>query len=142
RDAVPTVVLAAEHYNMLARMVQAGTAPQLRIEVGTRSYENDLNSYNVLAEIPGTDATLRDEVVFVGAHLDSWHTGTGATDNADGATAVMEAMRILAAVQARPRRTIRVALWGGEEQALLGASVYVTRHLRDAAARAKISVYL
>jgi len=110
RDAVPTVVVAAEHYNMLVRMVQAGASPQLRIEVGTRFYENDLNSYNVLAEIPGTDPMLRDEVVFVGAHLDSWHTGTGATDNADGATAVMEAMRILAAVQARPRRTIRVAL--------------------------------
>jgi len=142
RDAIPTVVLAAEHYNMLVRMVQAGASPQLRIEVGTRFYENDLNSYNVLAEIPGTDPMLRDEVVFVGAHLDSWHTGTGATDNADGATAVMEAMRILAAVQARPRRTIRVALWGGEEQGLLGASAYVNRHLRDAASRNKISVYL
>jgi len=142
RDTVPTVVLAAEHYNMLVRMVQAGASPQLRIEVGARSYENDLNSYNVLAEIPGTDPMLRDEVVFVGAHLDSWHTGTGATDNADGATAVMEAMRILAAVQARPRRTIRVALWGGEEQGLLGASAYVNRHLRDAASRNKISVYL
>ena len=94
RDAVPTVVLAAEHYNMLVRMVQAGAPPQLRIEVGTRSYENDLDSYNVLAEIPGTDAVLRDEVVLVGAHLDSWHTASGATDNADGVTAVMEAMRI------------------------------------------------
>jgi hypothetical protein len=102
RDAVPTVVLAAEHYNMLVRMVQAGAAPQLRIEVGARSYENDLNSYNVLAEIPGTDAMLRDEIVLVGAHLDSWHTATGATDNADGVTAVMEAIRILTAVQARP----------------------------------------
>jgi len=142
RDAIPTVVLAAEHYNMLVRMIQAGTAPQLRIEVGARSYENDLNSYNVLAEIPGTDAMLRDEVVLVGAHLDSWHTGTGATDNADGATAVMEAMRILTAVHARPRRTIRVALWGGEEQGLLGSRTYVDQHLRDDASRGKISVYL
>ena len=142
RDAVPTVVLAAEHYNMLVRMVQAGASPQLRIEVGTRFYENDLNSYNVLAEIPGTDPVLRDEIVFVGAHLDSWHAGTGATDNADGATAVLEAMRILTAVQARPRRTIRVALWGGEEQGLLGARAYVQEHLRDAASRARISVYL
>jgi carboxypeptidase Q len=142
RDAVPTVVLAAEHYNMLVRMIQAGASPQLRIEVGTRSYENDLNSYNVLAEIPGTDAMLRDEVVFVGAHLDSWHAATGATDNADGVTAVMEAMRILTAVHARPRRTIRVALWGGEEQGLLGARAYVEQHLRDDASRNKISVYL
>jgi hypothetical protein len=142
RDAVPTVVVAAEHYNMLVRLVQAGASPQLRIEVGVQSYEDDLNSYNVLAEIPGTDAMLRDEVVLVGAHLDSWHTATGATDNADGVTAVMEAMRILTAVHARPRRTIRVALWGGEEQGLLGASAYVNQHLRDDASRSKISVYL
>jgi carboxypeptidase Q len=142
RDAVPMVVLAAEQYNLLVRMVQAGASPQLRVEVGTRSYDNDLNSYNVLAEIPGTDAMLRDEVVLVGAHLDSWHTATGATDNADGVTAVMEAMRILMAVHARPRRTIRVALWGGEEEGLLGARAYVDQHLRDELSRSKISVYL
>jgi len=141
-DAVPTVVLAAEQYNMLVRLVQSGTPIQLRIEVGARFHENDLNSYNVLGEIPGTDPALRDEVVLVGAHLDSWHTATGATDNADGVTAVMEAMRILKAVDARPRRTIRVALWGGEEQGLLGARAYVDRHLRDQAARNRISVYL
>ena len=141
-DAVPTVVLAAEHYNMLVRLVQAATPIQLRMEVGTRFHENDLNSYNVLGEIPGTDPALRDEVVLVGAHLDSWHTGTGATDNADGVIGVMEAMRILKAVDARPRRTIRVALWGGEEQGLLGARAYVDRHLRDEAARNRISVYL
>jgi hypothetical protein len=141
-DAVPTVVLAAEHYNMLVRLAQSGTPIQLRIEVGARFHENDLNSYNVLAEMPGTDPALRDEVVLVGAHLDSWHTATGATDNADGVTAIMEAMRILKAVDARPRRTIRVALWGGEEQGLLGARAYVDRHLRDEAARNRISVYL
>jgi carboxypeptidase Q len=142
RDAVPIVVVAAEHYNMLVRMVLAGASPQLRIEVEARSYENDLNSYNVLAEIPGTDAMLREEIVLIGAHLDSWHTATGATDNADGVTAVMEAMRILTAVHARPRRTIRVALWGGEEQGLLGARAYVDQHLRDDLSRSKISVYL
>jgi carboxypeptidase Q len=142
RDAAPSVVLAAEHYNMLVRLVQAGQPIQLRIEVGSSFHENDLNSYNVLAEIPGTDPVLRDEVVFVGAHLDSWHTATGATDNADGVTSVMEAMRILMAINARPRRTIRVALWGGEEQGLLGARAYVSRHLRDEAARNRISVYL
>ena len=142
RDAVPTAVLAAEHYNMLVRMVQAGASPQLRIEVGARFYEDDPNSYNVLAEIPGTDPVLRDEVVLVGAHLDSWHAATGATDNADGATAVMEAMRIFSAVHARPRRTVRVALWGGEEEGLLGSRAYVEEHLRDDASRRKISVYL
>ena len=142
RDAVPSVVLAAEHYNMLVRLVQAGQAIQLRVEVGSRFHENDTNSYNVLAEIPGADPVLRDEVVFIGAHLDSWHTATGATDNADGVTAVMEAMRILTAVNARPRRTIRVALWGGEEQGLLGARAYVSQYLREESARNRISVYL
>ena len=142
RNEVPSVVLAAEHYNMLVRLVQAGVPVQLRIEVGARFYENDRNSYNVLAEIPGADPVLRDEVVLVGAHLDSWHTATGATDNADGVTAVMEAMRILASVNARPRRTIRVALWAGEEQGLLGAQSYVDRHLRDETARDRLSVYL
>src|SRR5215471_10118153 len=140
--AVPTVVLAAEHYNMLVRLAQAGVPIQLRIEVGARFYENDRNSYNVMAEIPGTDPALRDELVLVGAHLDSWHTATGATDNADGATALMEAMRILMAVNARPRRTIRAALWAGEEEGLLGAQAYVDRELRNEAARRRISVYL
>jgi len=134
-------VLAAEHYNMLVRLVQAGLPIELRIEVGARFHE-DLEAYNVLAEIAGSDPALRDEVVFVGGHLDSWHTATGATDNADGVTAVMEAMRILAFLDTRPRRTIRVALWGGEEQGLLGARAYVEDHLRDAAARDRISVYL
>jgi carboxypeptidase Q len=142
RDAVPSVVLAAEHYNMIVRLVQAGVPVQLRVESTTRSHENDLNSYNVLAEIPGTDPALRDEVVFLGAHLDSWHTATGATDNADGVIAAMEAMRILNSLNTRPRRTIRVALWGGEEQGLLGARAYVSRHLKDEAARSRISVYL
>ena len=128
--AVPSVVLAAEHYNMLVRMMQAGVQVQLKIEVGARFYENDRNSYNVLAEIPGIDPVLRDEVVLIGAHLDSWHTATGATDNADGVTAVMEAMRILKAVNARPRRTIRVVLWAGEEEGLLGARAYVDRNFR------------
>lgn len=142
RGGVPTAVVSAEHYNMLVRMIEAGVPPQLRIEVGTRAYEDDLDSYNVLAEIPGTDAVLKDGVVLVGAHLDSWHTATGATDNADGVTAVMEAVRILTAVHALPRRTIKVALWGGEEQGLLGSSAYVEQHLRDDAARRKIAVYL
>jgi carboxypeptidase Q len=114
-DAVPSVVLAAEHYNMLVRLAKDRVPLQLGIEVGARVHA-DTNSYNVLAEIPGTDPVLRNEVVLVGAHLDSWHTATGATDNADGAAATMEAMRILTALQARPRRTIRVALWSGEER--------------------------
>ena len=85
---------------------------------------------------------LQDEVVLIGAHLDSWHTAAGATDNADGVTAAMEAMRILKAVGAQPRRTVRVALWSGEEQGLLGARAYVKQHLAAESARARISVYL
>ena len=141
-DAVPSITVAAEQYNMLARLAAAGTPVELRVELRTRYHEDDPNSYNVIAEIPGTDAALRDEVVLVGAHLDSWHTGNGATDNADGVTAVMEAMRILTAVGARPRRTIRAALWSGEEQGLLGARAYIAQHLTDQAARDKIAVYL
>ena len=121
-DAVPSVILAAEQYNMLVRMAEAGTPVELRVDVGARFDEDGLDSYNVLAEIPGADPDLGEEVVLVGAHLDSWHTATGATDNADGVAAVMEAMRILSTLDSRPRRTIRVALWGGEEQGLVGLS--------------------
>jgi carboxypeptidase Q len=139
--SVPSVIVAAEHYNMLVRMVQAKVPVQLRVEVGAR-FHADTNSYNVLAEIPGIDPSRRDEIVMIGAHLDSWHTATGATDNADGAAATMEAMRILAALKVRPRRTIRVALWGGEEQGLLGARAYVNQYLKDEASRNRIAVYL
>jgi hypothetical protein len=141
-DAVPSIAIAAEQYNMLARLAAAGTPAELRIELRARYNEDDLNTYNVLAEIPGTDPKLRDEVVLVGAHLDSWHTGSGATDNGDGVVAVMEAMRILTAVGARPRRTIRAALWSGEEQGLLGARAYIQQHFADPAARDRLAVYL
>jgi hypothetical protein len=141
-DAVPTVVLAAEQYSMLVRLAKAGKPLKLRIEVGARFSQDRLESDNVLAEIPGTDPALKDEVVLVGAHLDSWHTAVGATDNADAVTAGMEAMRILAALHASPRRTIRVALWGGEEQGLVGSRAWVAQHLGDKAARDRISVYL
>ncbi|OFW14666.1 MAG: hypothetical protein A3H29_02890 [Acidobacteria bacterium RIFCSPLOWO2_02_FULL_67_21] len=139
-DAVPSIVLAAEQYNLLARLA-AGAGVELRVELQTRYYD-DRNTYNVIAEIPGRDPALRDEIVLVGAHLDSWHTATGATDNADGVAPVMEAMRILAAVGAQPRRTIRVALWSGEEQGLLGARAYIEQHLTTQAARDNIAVYL
>jgi hypothetical protein len=140
--SVPSIVVAAEQYNMLARMASSGQAPELKVELTTRYYEDDPNTYNVLAEIPGSDPNLRDEVVLIGAHLDSWHTGNGATDNADGAATAIEAMRILAALKAQPRRTIRVALWSGEEQGLLGARAYIARHFTDEAARNRLAVYL
>jgi Zn-dependent M28 family amino/carboxypeptidase len=114
----------------------------MRIELRTRYVEDDRNSYNVIGEIPGRDAALRDQVVLVGGHLDSWHTATGATDNADGAVAVMEAARILKALGAAPRRTIRFALWSGEEQGLLGARAYLQQHFNTPAQRDQLAVYL
>ena len=144
--AVPTVTLSGEHYNMIARMLEKGIAVKLRVNVQTKYYDAEGGkAYNVLAELPGADPAVRDEVVMIGAHLDSWHTGVGATDNADGSTTVMEAMRILKAVGAKPRRTIRVALWGGEEQGLLGSRAWVREHLSgdaNKAARDKMDVYL
>jgi hypothetical protein len=144
-NAAPSIVLAAEHYNMVARMLQAGVPVKMRVHMQTRFLTGDTNGYNVLAEIPGTDPVLKDEVVLLGAHLDSWHTGTGATDNADGSAAVMEAMRILKTIKAPLKRTVRVALWGGEEQGLLGARAYVNAHYAgdaNKAARERVAVYL
>jgi len=143
--AVPSVTLSAEQYNMIALMLQHHVPVKLRVNVQSRFHDADGgNAYNVLGELPGADPALRDEVVMIGGHLDSWHTGVGATDNADGSTTVMEAMRILKAIGARPRRTIRVALWGGEEQGLLGSRAWVAQHLAGAAnagAREKFDVY-
>jgi hypothetical protein len=142
-DAVPSIVMATEHYNMIARLTQHGTPVKLQAEIRSRYHAADTSGYNVIAEIPGTDPVLKNEVVMLGAHLDSWHSATGATDNADAVAATMEAMRLLKAVGAQPKRTIRLALWGGEEQGLLGSRAYVERYLKDdAAARDKISVYL
>ena len=144
-DAVPSVVLAAEHYNMIARLTMHGTPVKLNAEVRVRYQAADTSGYNVIAEIPGTDPALKNEVVIVGAHLDSWHSATGATDNADAVAATMEAFRMLKAVGAQPRRTIRLALWGGEEEGLLGSKAYVEKHLAgpaNAAAREAVAVYL
>jgi carboxypeptidase Q len=141
-DAVPSIVVAGEQYNVLARLAVEGRPPSLRVELRTRYFEEDRNSYNVIAEIPGPDPSLRDQVVLIGAHLDSWHTASGATDNADGAVAAMEAMRIIRTIGAAPRRTIRVALWSGEEQGLLGARAYIAQRFNTAAARDQLAVYL
>lgn len=141
-DAVPSITIAAEQYNMLARLAASTTPVELRIELRTRYQEQDLDTYNVIAEIPGTDPALRDQIVLVGAHLDSWHTANGATDNGDGAVAVLEAMRILTALKVQPRRTIRAVLWSGEEQGLLGARAYIAQHLTSQADRDKLAVFL
>jgi carboxypeptidase Q len=141
-DLLPKVVLAGEHYNMLVRLAQQGVPVKIRVNVQARFLDQDRNSYNVLAELPGTDAALKSEIVMLGAHLDSWHTGVGATDNADGAAVVMEAMRILKATGLQPRRTIRVALWAAEEEGLLGSRAWVRQHLPDTGPRDKVSLYL
>jgi hypothetical protein len=143
-NALPAVVLGSEHYNLIARLVQQGIAVKIAVNIQSRFDESDRNAHNVIAEIAGTDAKLAGEVVMAGAHLDSWHSATGATDNADGVATVMEAVRILKALGVRPRRTIRIALWAGEEQGLLGSRAYAEKHLggdANAAARDRFSVY-
>jgi hypothetical protein len=121
----PQVTLAAEHYNRLVRMLQAGEKLRMAVELEVQFHDN-MMGYNTVAEIPGTD--LKDQIVMLGAHLDSWHSGTGATDNGAGCAAVMEAVRILKALDLHPRRTIRIALWTGEEPGLLGSKAYVAEH--------------
>jgi hypothetical protein len=143
-NSIPRIVMVTEHYNMIARLLASGAAVEMRVESRT-TFNSDSNTYNVIAEIPGVDPALRDEVVLIGAHLDSWHSATGATDNGDAAASTLEAMRILKAVGVRPRRTIRMALWSGEEQGLLGARSFANKYYggdSNAAARDKISVYL
>lgn len=143
-NSVPSIVLASEHYNLIAKLLQQKVPVKLAVDIQARYNADDTKTLNVLAEITGTDNALKDEIVMVGAHLDSWHTGTGATDNADGVATAMEAMRILKTLGIRPRRTIRVALWAGEEQGLLGSKAYVAEHLagdKNKAARDKFSVY-
>lgn len=124
---VPSLVMAAEHYDRLLRLLDAGHEVELVVDVGARFYDGERPGHNTLAEIPGGD--LAREVVMAGAHLDSWHAGTGATDNAAGCAVVMEAVRILEALGVRPRRTIRAALWTGEEQGFWGSRAYVEAHL-------------
>jgi hypothetical protein len=126
-----------EQYDMIAQLLAHHVPVKLRVNVQSTFYDQDRNSYNVIADLAGTDAQLKDEVVLLGGHLDSWHTATGATDNADGAAAVMEALRILKAIGAAPRRTIRVALWSGEEEGLDGSKAYVEQHLAGDAHKAE-----
>jgi hypothetical protein len=123
---VPTVVMRNEDYGRIWRVLGDGVPVTLEFNIVNRSYPLGRQSYNAIAEIPGTDK--RDEVVMLGGHLDSWHSSTGATDNAIGCAIMMEAVRILQATGAKPRRTIRVALWSGEEQGLLGSRAYVADH--------------
>jgi carboxypeptidase Q len=124
--AVPTVVMRNEDYGRISRLLADGTPVELEFNIVNRNYPEGRTSYNVVGEIAGTDKAA--EVVMLGGHLDSWHAATGATDNAIGCTIMLEAARILHTLGVRPRRTIRVALWSGEEQGLLGSKAYVKEH--------------
>jgi hypothetical protein len=136
-SGVPTVTLAVEHYNRMVRVLARGIPVKVELQVETKFHdETSANGFNTIAEIAGTDPQLKDEVVMIGAHFDSVAAATGATDNAAGSAAMMEAMRILKAVGAAPRRTIRIALWGGEEEGLLGSRAYVRAHFGDPATMA------
>lgn len=126
---IPQVTLAIEHYNRLVRMIQQGEKLKMTVDLEVEYQDQDNMGYNTVAEIPGTD--LKDEIVMLGAHMDSWHAGTGATDNAAGCAVTMEAVRIIQALGLKPRRTIRIALWSGEEQGLLGSRAYVRQHFGE-----------
>ena len=125
-EPTPTLVVSQEHYAQIYRLVSGGTPVELEVQVENEFFADDLNSYNTLADIPGGD--LADQFVMIGGHLDSWHYGTGGTDNAAGSLVMMEAMRILKSLGQTPRRTIRIALWSGEEQGLLGSRGWVEDH--------------
>ena len=127
------MAIGIEDYNTILRLVKAGKTVKLDADVKTKFYNKDLQGYNVIAEIPGTDPVLKDEIVMIGAHLDSWHAGTGATDNASGSAVMMEALRILKTVGINNKRTIRIGLWGGEEQGLTGSRGYVKKTFADPA---------
>jgi carboxypeptidase Q len=124
----PQMVIAIEHYNRIVRMIQAGEKVKIEVNLAVEFQDQDLNGYNTVAEIPGSDPTLKDEIVMLGGHMDSWHSGTGATDNGAGVAVAMEAARIIQSLELKPRRTIRVALWTGEEEGLLGSRAYVAQH--------------
>jgi carboxypeptidase Q len=128
---LPQVVVSVEEYNRIVRILEKDIPVTLEIEIQARFTDGDLQGYNVIGEWPGVDKKLKSELVMLGGHLDSWHAGTGATDNGAGCVVAMEAMRILKAIGIQPRRTIRVALWDGEELGFFGSRGYVKAHFFD-----------
>jgi len=129
-EPIPEINLSVEAHGRMQRMIQHEVSVEMEVEVKNIFSKSEFVT-NVMAEIPGTDPELKDEVVLIGAHLDSWHGGTGAADNASGCIVMMEAMRILKELGIQPRRTIRIALWGGEEEGLYGSRGYVEKYIRD-----------
>lgn len=133
-DGLPQIAVAAEHYNRMVRLLQQNVQVRLEMNLDVSITKPD-SGYNVVAEIPGGD--LRNEIVMIGGHLDCWHGGTGATDDGAGVAACVEAMRILRRLGVQPRRTIRIGLWGGEEQGLFGSRAYVRQHFRRDTSRVR-----
>ena len=130
---LPDLQLAKEDYLRVMRLVEEGQAPTLELQSETRLYDQDMQGHNVIAEIPGSDPTLQTQVVMLGGHLDSWTAATGATDNGAGCIVALEAVRLLKTLGVKPKRTIRIALWDGEEEGLLGSFHYVKNHFGDPA---------
>ena len=141
------VMLSSDDYLRIQRLVNAGVPVQMDADIKTTFYNDDLKGYDVVGEIPGTDPVLKDELVIIGGHLDSWHGATGATDNGAGSAVMMEVMRILKSIGLPLRRTIRICLWSGEEEGLLGSRGYVKNHFADPAdmilkpEQSKVSAY-
>jgi carboxypeptidase Q len=133
---IPNAVMMIEHYNRLARLVEHHVPVTIEVNIDTKFTGDHEHGFDTVAEIPGTDPELKDQVVMVGGHLDSWISGTGATDNGAGSVVAMEAVRILRALDLHPRRTIRIALWSGEEEGLFGSQGYVKQHFGTFAAPA------
>ncbi len=130
KQPVTEINIPLEPYQKMERLLRKGEKVEVEAEIKA-DFTPGKKVYNVIAEIPGTDPKLKDQVVLLGAHIDSWHGGTGAADNASGCIVMMEALRILKALDAKPRRTIRIALWGGEEQGMYGSRGYVSNYLFD-----------
>ena len=131
KAVAPELETSGEDYQRILRLVKAGIKVDMEAEIKTQFFTENQMGYDVVAEIPGTDEKLKDQVVMIGGHLDSWHGATGATDNAAGSAVMMEVTRILEAIKFKPRRTIRIALWSSEEQGLLGSRGYVLNHFGD-----------
>ncbi|HMA54602.1 MAG TPA: M20/M25/M40 family metallo-hydrolase [Acidobacteriota bacterium] len=138
---VPAIVIATEQYNRIVRILQKNIPVTLEVEVQARFTADDLPGTNVIAELPGTDPKLKAEIVMLGGHFDTWHGGTGATDDGAGCAVAFEAMRILKTLGVQPRRTIRMALWDAEEQGFVGSRGYVTNHFYDRAKKEKKPEY-
>ena len=125
------VAVASEPYGRIVRMLEKKVPVTLQADIQNKFYDDDVNSFNIIGEIPGSEKAKADEVVMIGAHFDSWHAGTGATDNGAGSGVMLEAMRILKTTGVKLRRTVRIGLWTGEEQGLLGSRAYVKQHFAD-----------